>query len=255
VATLSTTILRWTAGLDLDSGVKSLLALLDLLVGLLAHDATTPVSAVLIELVCVALVDGADQLLELVLVLAADLGECDDSSGLLVHDGTETRLALNYGIGDTHLAAEGGQEDDELDGVDVIGDENEGSLLVLNQSDDVVETVLDGVGLLGGVFFLLAIGHSGGFGVQTLLLLRFGLGAVLVEELERLCSCVAVECGLELGNRGRNLQAHVEDLALALEANVLWPSERKFVRSWSGKELIPVTYLTMRDRLRGGWTS
>ncbi len=36
----------------------------------------------------------------------------------------------------THLAAESGKEDDQLNRVDVIGDENEGSLLVLNESDD-----------------------------------------------------------------------------------------------------------------------
>lgn len=36
----------------------------------------------------------------------------------------------------THLAAESGQEDHQLNRVDVIGDENEGGLLVLDETDN-----------------------------------------------------------------------------------------------------------------------
>lgn len=138
-------------------------------------------------------------------------------------NGTETGLALDDGVGDTHLAAKSGQEDDQLNGVDIVGDEDEGSLLVLNQADDVVETVLDGVGLLGDILLLLALLDGGGLLEETLLLLGLGLRAVLVEELEGLGGGVLVENVLELGDRGRDLQPHVEDLLLALEADILRP--------------------------------
>lgn len=140
-----------------------------------------------------------------------------------MYDGTETSLALDNGVGDTHLAAESGQEDDQLNGVDIVRDEHEGSLLVLNQADDVVETVLDGVGLLGDILLLLALLDGGGLLEQTLLLLGLGLRAVLVEELKSLGSSVLVENVLELGNRRGHLEAHVEDLLLALEADILGP--------------------------------
>jgi hypothetical protein len=104
-----------------------------------------------------------------------------------------------------------------------VGDQDERSLLVLDQTDDVVETVLDVVGLLGDVLLLLALGNGGGLGVETLLLLGLGLRTVLVEELEGLGGGVAVQGVLELGNRGGNLQAEVEDLLLALKADVLGP--------------------------------
>lgn len=140
-----------------------------------------------------------------------------------MNDSAEPGLALDDGVGNAHLAAEGGEEDDELDGVDIVGDEDERRLLVLNEADNVVETVLDNVGLLADVLFLLALLDGSGLLKKTLLLLGLGLGAVLVEELEGLGSRVLVEDVLELGDRRGNLEAEVEDLLLALETDVLGP--------------------------------
>lgn len=99
-------------------------------------------------------------------------------------NGTQTGLALHNGVRDTHLLAERRKEYNELDRVDIVGDQDERSLLVLDQADDVVQTVLDGVGLLASVLLLLALLDGGGLLDETLLLLGLGLGAVLVEELE-----------------------------------------------------------------------
>lgn len=57
---------------------------------------------------------------------------------LLVNDRAESGLALHYGIWDTHLSAKSWKEDDELDRVNIVGNEDEGSLLVLDQADNVV---------------------------------------------------------------------------------------------------------------------
>ena len=92
---------------------------------------------------------GADEGRELALVLAADVLEGDDGGGLLVDDRAEAGLALDDDVWDAHLAAERGEEDDELDGVDVIGDDDECGLLRFDEGDAVVEAVLDEEGLLG----------------------------------------------------------------------------------------------------------
>lgn len=63
-------------------------------------------------------------------------------------DRAETGLALDDNVGDTHLAAESGEEDDELDGVNVVRDDDEGSLLGLDEGNAVVEAVLGEEGLL-----------------------------------------------------------------------------------------------------------
>lgn len=73
----------WTS-LDLDSGLNGLALLLLAGDGLGAHDTTTPVTAGLLVLVGVALLDGGEELGELTLVLRADLSQSEDSSGLIV---------------------------------------------------------------------------------------------------------------------------------------------------------------------------
>ena len=58
-------------------------------------------------------------------------------------DRAETGLALDDDVGDTHLAAESGEEDDELDGVDVVRNDDKAGLLGLDEADDVIQAVLD----------------------------------------------------------------------------------------------------------------
>ena len=91
----------------------------------------------------------------------------------------ETSLALHDDVRDTHLAAKRGEEDDKLNGVDIVGDNNEVGLLRLDESNTVVETVLDEEGLLG-VLSLGLLLLSGGLGdsLKTSLLLLLGLRAV-----------------------------------------------------------------------------
>jgi hypothetical protein len=67
----------------------------------------------------------------------------EDGGGLLVDDGAETSLALDNNVRHTHLAAKGREEDNELDGVNIMSDDNEGRLLGLNEGNRVVKTVLD----------------------------------------------------------------------------------------------------------------
>ena len=138
-------------------------------------------------------------------------------------DSAKTGLALHNSVGDTHLLAERRKEDDELNRLDIVGDEDERSLLVLDKTNNVVETVLDSVRLLADILLLLALLDGGSLLEETLLLLRLGLRSVLVEELKSLGSGVAVEDVLELSKRRRDLQAELEDLLLSLKADVLGP--------------------------------
>ena len=186
---------------------------------------TTPVAADLLSLVEVVGLGGRDEVGKLTLVLGADLLDEGNGGGLLVNKGTNRSLGLDNDVGDTHLAAEGGEEDNELDGVDVSGDDNESSLLGLDQGNTVVETVLDKEGLLavGLGVSLLAVSNVLGSGIETTLLLLLGLGAVLVEELEQVGGGVLVKGCWRTGRSGEDLQALAEDNLLALETDVLGP--------------------------------
>lgn len=68
--------------LDLNLLVRTLLLLPLVRLGLGTHDTTAPVAPVLLVLVEVALLDGGDDLVELVLVLATDLGDGERGGGL-----------------------------------------------------------------------------------------------------------------------------------------------------------------------------
>lgn len=121
---------------------------------------------------------GADEGSELTLVLALHLLESENSSRLLVYDRTETSLALYNNVGDTHLTAQGRKENDELNGVDIMRDNDESRLLRLDECHTVVETVLDEKGLLGVLGGLLSLGSLLGCSLKTSLLFLLRLRAV-----------------------------------------------------------------------------
>ena len=77
------------------------------------------------------------------LVLALHFLKSDHSRGFLVNDSAETSFAFHDDIRNTHLATEGGQEDDELDGVDIMSDDDKSSLLSLDEGNYMIKTVFD----------------------------------------------------------------------------------------------------------------
>ena len=115
---------------------------------------------------------------ELLLVFAPHFLESKDSGSLLVNDCAETGLGFNNHVRDTHLAAEGREEDDELDGVDVVRDNDERGLLRLDERNAVVEPVLDEERLFGVFRRLFALSGVLRDGVEAGLLLLLRLGAV-----------------------------------------------------------------------------
>lgn len=140
-----------------------------------------------------------------------------------MNDCSKTGLALDDAVRHTHLATKSGQEDHQLNGINVVGDEDQRRLLVLDQTDNVVETVLDSVGLLGHILLLLSVLNGLSLLGETLLLLLLGLRAVLVQQAEGLGGQVLVGSVRELSDRRRNLQTHVKDLLLALKTDILGP--------------------------------
>lgn len=84
-----------------------------------------------------------DEGAELALILALDVLEGDDGRSFLVDDRAKAGLALHDYVRHAHLPAESREEYDELNGVDVMSNDNERCLLRLDERDGVVEPVLD----------------------------------------------------------------------------------------------------------------
>lgn len=185
------------------------------------HDASTPLATVLLEFIVEVDLDGRDEIGELRLVFRLDVNESQCSGRLLVHNHTKTRLALDDRIGRTGLTAESREVENELDGVDIVGDDHQGSFFVLNQSDNVVQAVLDDDGFFSSHLFAGDLGL--GSGKQTSFLLDLGLGAVLVGQLEELRGQVLIEDLGELADCWWHLKALIEDPLLTLETNIFGP--------------------------------
>lgn len=85
---------------------------------------------------------GTDEGSELALILTLDILEGEDGGGLFVNNSTETGLALDNDVGDTHFAAKSRKEDNQFDGVNIVGNNHKRCLLCFNEGNAVVQTVL-----------------------------------------------------------------------------------------------------------------
>jgi len=164
-------------------------------------------TAVLLVLVREVGLGSTDDSGKLALVLTLNFLEGNNGGGLFMDHGTQARFPLHDDVRYAHLAAQSGKEDNKLDGVDIVGNDNEGGFLGFDQGNNVVKTVFDEQGFLGVlVILLLALGGGRGGSLKAGLLLLLGLRAVLVEEFEQLNGSVLVQGVRELGNGGGNLR-------------------------------------------------
>lgn len=183
------------------------------------HNTTTPGLSKLFVLVVI----GAERLTEfgeLLTVLDVHGGECNASGSLHVDEFTEVGLSADEAVRNIKLAAEGGEEDDHLDGVDIVGNHDELGLLGLNELGDVVKSEFDVVGLV-----TLISGLVSGELRKTCLLFDAGLGHIFAEDFKELGLLITCNGARELGNAWWDLQALHKDSLLTLNADVLGPSD------------------------------
>ncbi|KAH3670509.1 hypothetical protein OGAPHI_001024 [Ogataea philodendri] len=188
-----------------------------------SHDTSTPVSSLVLVFLGEVSVDGGDKLGQSSLVLWSDVDQSSNSTGLLVDQGSESSLTLDNGVWNTHLSAQSWEENNKLDWVNIVSDQNQLGLLVLDQRDNVVQSVFDNKWLGRDVLLLLTVSNSSGLLGESLLLLSSSLWSVVVQELEHLSSSVSVQSVGELGDGWRNLQSHGQHLLLSLQSDVFWP--------------------------------
>ena len=172
--------------------------------GLGTHDTTTPDLGDFFELVVEVGLDGLDEGSEVLLVFGGNVTEGNSGGGLLVDEGTQTSLTLDNAVRDSHLATEGREPDNQFDGINVVSNDNELSLLGFNESGDVVQTILDTNWLLS-LFDSLTSSLGSGSSSQTLLLFDLAFRLVLVEQAEELGGSVLIQGTGELVNGWGNL--------------------------------------------------
>lgn len=151
------------------------------------QDTTAPTTTLCCGIIVLRL-GQINNLIQLRGMLLANIRDDNCRRGLLVYQVTQTSLALDDHVGHIHLAAQRRQPQHQLDGINVVCDHNQLRLTVLNQSSDVVDTILDHARLLG-VVSSSTLGFLGGSSCQTLLLVLHGLGAIVSQQLEQVSGC------------------------------------------------------------------
>ena len=102
----------------------------------------------------------AHQRRQLSLILAPHFLNRQHRGCLLVHGSTKPCFTLDDDVGHPHLAAQSGEENDELDRVNVVRDNDELGFLRLDESDDVVQPILDEQRLFGVLWFIVSLGTN-----------------------------------------------------------------------------------------------
>ena len=196
-------------------------SLLQLGLRLETHDASTPLLLdVLVELGGEVIL----QSLQLRNVLRVHRRQGHHSGVLLVRESTQSALSVDNSERHAHLAAEGRQPHDQLDGIDVLGDNNELRLLLLNQMSDVSKSVLEdrwGRVASGG----FSSGNGFGSSFETLLLGSLRLWLVLLQEGEELSSLILVQSTIKLVDGRRNFQTLEKNFLLSLESHIARPPD------------------------------
>ncbi len=185
-------------------------------------DTTAPLFTGFIVVIIVTRLDGLDEGSKVLLVFRLDLSNGNSRSSLLVYKGTETDLALDDAVGNAHLAAESGKEDDQFNRVNVVRNNNELSLLSFNQSGNMVQTVFD-INWFLRLWCFLAGSLGSSNASQTSLLLNLALRLIIIQQAEKLSSSVLVQGLGKLVDRRWNLQATLKNGALTLKTDILRP--------------------------------
>jgi len=147
-----------------------------------AHNTTSPGAAEIVVIVELfhEFVGKGLKILEVFLV---DLSEGKGGGSLLVDELAEVSLSTDEAEGDTLGSAESWEEDDHLNGINIVGDDDKLCLAFLNEVGDVVETELDVDGLAGG-----SLAAGVGLSFKSFFLIGSSLWAVFGKHLKELGS-------------------------------------------------------------------
>lgn len=117
------------------------------------------------------------------------MSETNASARLATDQATETGLVLHDAVRNAHLAAQGRQENDQLDRVNIVSDDDQLGLFLLNQRRDRIDALADHKRPLGRRVRFTSSADLGA-GAQPLLLCLSALRPVFVQQLEQLGCCM-----------------------------------------------------------------
>jgi hypothetical protein len=100
--------------------------------------------------------EGSSQVVKFSLIFLSNFSEGHSSGIFLVDELAQGSFSLDEAVRDVQLFAEVGEPEDQLNGVHIVGNNNQLGLFLFNQTSDVIETKLEVI-RLGFLNFLLCI--------------------------------------------------------------------------------------------------
>jgi hypothetical protein len=188
-----------------------------------AQNSATPVFPDFFGSFVVVSFNGFNQLGEFLFVLVLDFREGDTGALFSADQLSESGFTFDDAVWDVHLSAESWKVDNNLDWVDIVGDDNKLGLFSFDEVDDLVDSAVEGGwSLTWGVW--LAFSSCFGSGYESLFFLGFVLWGVLGGQFEQLGGGLFVQGLGELVDGRWDLQSSLENRSLPLELDVGWPS-------------------------------
>jgi hypothetical protein len=160
---------------------------------------------------------------EILEVILVDFSESNTGGGFAVDELTKSSLVLYDTVRNILGSAETREERHELDGFNIVGNDDELGLTFFNEGSDVVETELEDSGLGTDVLSLVATLSGFSLRLESGLLISSSLGLISVQKFEELSRLVLLENLVEDVQRGGHLKSHHEDSLLPLDSDVLGP--------------------------------
>jgi hypothetical protein len=188
-----------------------------------AQKSTAPVLSDFFGSLIVVGGDGLDQLGQVLFVFVLDVSERDTGALFSANKLSESCLTLDNAVWNVHLSAKSWKIDNDFDWVDVVGNDNELGGFSFDEVDDLVDTAGQAWWSLSRLIWL-SVSACLGTGHESSLLLSLRFWGVLLGELEELGSRLLVQSLAELVDAWGNLESLLENGALALKLDVLWPS-------------------------------
>src|SRR5271167_4294575 len=141
-----------------------------------------------------------------------------------MNDSSKSCLPFDNTIRNTSLLTKMRKINNQLNRINIMRNNHQLSLLLLNQSNTMIQSLLHKHRFLSNFLILLTtLCNDLCFLDKSCSFLLTCFGTIFVEELEHLGSVVFIECVCKLSDCRRNLESFFKDLLLSLETDVLWP--------------------------------
>ncbi len=172
--------------------------------------------------------EGSGQVVKFGFVFLSDISQGNAGSVLLVNQPSQIGSSSNETVWNVHLSAKSWKPDDELNWVDVAGNDNQFGFSLLYKFSDMVQTEfkVEWSGLFDSFFydknkftFSLELSFLG----KSFLLLLAIFRRVLLQKLEEDFALIFLEGSGELSDGGWYFQSGKKDSFLSLESDVFGP--------------------------------